>query len=569
MSRSLPLERGRIRLLSLSSILPPSFVLMMAGALIFLAAILPLQGIGSNDALLSHGYSFFLLPTHILIPGQAVGMMLPGVTKHWQSNALVSWRETALMFCLFLNVFLLYLLAIYILPRITRLNYLLISTFLLGLICILVPVVTSSDVFSYIAYARIGVIYHHNPVTDWPASIINDPVIPYIYWVNQPSAYGPVWAIITSFFQWLLGFTNSASVVRMLLVLRVWGLAMHLSSTYLVWSIIGHLQRSRGYFSEEQRRRATLAFAWNPLLLFEAGVNAHVDATLLFFILLALWVLARLPRPTLQAYLLAAFLLACATSIKINVVLLAPALLIYLWKVRAGRFWHVLAAAATYGATIVLLYAPFWAHGHVLALFRYNPAITRNINSVPEFISRLYDAVTFYKPVRLPHGAVSPSEHLTHTTSMLTFALIYLALCLFALRRGRVDTLPKLIGWMAVTWLLYNFIGSPWFWPWYLVTFFGLFALLEGLQPETWFSGIFKLPLAVRLLTFSSLTVYCFYTWGALNTSLPGYPMFELAFMRGPWVWLLPLFALRIHLKQARHLIKKIPKLLLQRRYAH
>jgi len=564
MAQPLSLARGRMRIFSLSYVLPPFFVMMMGGALISLAAILPLQGIGADDALLSHGHAIFLAPTHLLFSGQAIRMILPLTAKTWRSNTIVSWRETGLMFCLFLNIFLLYLLALYVLPRMVRLKYILISVFLLGLICMFIPVVTSSDVFSYIAYARIGVIYHHNPLTTWPASIINDQIITYIYWVNQPSAYGPVWAIITSFLQWVLGLGSPAGILRMMMALRFLGLLMHLGSTFLIWSISGDLQRHRGWLSEERRIRATLAFAWNPLLLFEASVNAHVDATLLFFILLALWVMARCEQPSFRAYLVAGLLLALTTCIKINVVLLAPALFIYLWKVRSWRFWRVLTIAGAYVGTIVVLYAPFWDKGHVLDVLKFNPATFRNINSLPEFINRFYNALTFFNPVKLPYGAPSPSEHVTHTASMILFALIYLVLCWVALRPGRVDTLPKLIGWMAVSWLLYCFIGSPWFWPWYLVTFLGLFAILESLHTDGWVSGMFKLPLAVRLLTFSGLTLYCFYTWGAIKTTLPGHPSFELGFVRGLWMWLLPLFALRVPWKQ---LANRTRKLLLRQRY--
>ena len=135
-------------------------------------------------------------------------MILPLTVTTWHSNNMLSWRETGFMFCLFLNIFLLYLLALYNCRERWTLNISWISVFLLGLICVFFPVVTSSDVFSYIAYARIGVIYHHNPLTTWPASIINDQIITYIYWVNQPSAYGPVWAMITCFFQWILSFNG-------------------------------------------------------------------------------------------------------------------------------------------------------------------------------------------------------------------------------------------------------------------------------------------------------------------------------------------------------------------------
>ncbi len=330
-----PLSLARERAFTLSSIMPYFFAATMGVALIFFAAVLPLQGIGADDALLSHGHAFLLAPTHILFPGQPIRMILPLTAKTWRSTILLSWRETGLMFCLLLNVFLLYLLALLVLPRMIHLKFILVSTFLLGLICVFVPVVTSSDVFSYIAYARIGVMYHLNPLTTWPASIIQDQIITYVYWVNQPSAYGPVWAIITCAMQWILGLGSSfAGILRMLIALRFLGLVMHLGSTYLIWSISGALQRRRNGLAQERRLRATLAFAWNPLLLFEACVNAHVDVTLLFFILLAIWVMAWREQPSMREYLVAACLLALATCIKINVVLLAPALFIYLWKAR-------------------------------------------------------------------------------------------------------------------------------------------------------------------------------------------------------------------------------------------
>src|SRR5690242_17740426 len=100
MTHPLSLARKRKRLFSLSYILPPFFVMMMGGALIFLAAILPLQGIGANDALLSHGYAITIEPTHFLLPQQAIRMILPLTAKTWHSNNMLSWRETGLMFCL-------------------------------------------------------------------------------------------------------------------------------------------------------------------------------------------------------------------------------------------------------------------------------------------------------------------------------------------------------------------------------------------------------------------------------------------------------------------------------------
>jgi hypothetical protein len=128
--------------------------------------------------------------------------------------------------------------------------------------------------------------------------------------------------------------------------------------------------------------------------------------------------------------------------------------------------------------------------------------------------------------------------------------LLYLVMlwrALHTLRAPRsIGTLQRLIRWMAVVWLLYCAIGSPWFWPWYIVVFFGLFALLEASDEE----GEEKVPVdkqanmfngMARLLVFSMLSLYCFMTWGPAHTFIPGFPGFQWSFLGGLWAWLLPL----------------------------
>ncbi|MBA2677204.1 MAG: hypothetical protein H0U76_02220, partial [Ktedonobacteraceae bacterium] len=117
-------------------------------------------------------------------------------------------------------------------------------------------------------------------------------------------------------------------------------------------------------------------------------------------------------------------------------------------------------------------------------------------------------------------------------------------------RRYGLQTPLRLIRWMACAWLLYCAIGSPWFWPWYLVTFFGLFALLEATDPLLHVrmgmrSGY--LPLLARLLAFSMLSVYCFYSWGLYATMLPWPPALRWAYFRGLWAWAIPFLLLFLY----------------------
>src|SRR6266849_4101498 len=544
MTRQLDIEQPRVQLRELAIVrfLPFALLLLMGTAFFLIDAILPLQGIRSYDALLSHISLNFLLPTHVLFPGWVVLPLIPGKPSPHKSLIVNSWPETAMLLGAFVVVFLLYLFALRYLPKFISRNYLFTSTLVLGFLCILMPVLTSSDLFSYIAYARIGIIYHLDPLVTLPTAIHSDLIIPYVYWLYQPSAYGPVWAIITSFFQWILGFTGSAEPVSMVIALRLLGLTMHLSSTALIWSISGYLQRLTGSISPEQRIRATLAFAWNPLLLYEACVNAHVDATLLFLILLAIWFLVSRRTSTIQSYLLAVATLAVATCVKINIVLLVPGLLLFLYLRRPFNVRPVLAAAATYVGTIILLYVPFWRGKDTLDVILVNPNSSLDKNSVADFFSHLYNSITH---ITSTHG---PSEGVTHIIGMASFAFVYLILCWRAIRAPkRINTIPGLIRWMALVWLVYCAIGSPWYWPWYLVTFFGLFALVEATHTrKEWSFSFLRLPLSTRLLAFSLLSLYCFYTWGPFYTYVTGLPGFLWNYVCGLWIWILPLLAFHL-----------------------
>src|SRR5260370_6215493 len=204
---------------------PFVLLLMMGAAFLLVDAILPLQGIWSWDAMLSHTSSVFLLPTHILFPGQAITLFLP-TQRSATPTIITSWKETAYLLSAFLLLFLVFLLALHYLPKLISRRFLFTSTLFLVILCLVIPVVTSGDIFSYIAYARIGVIYHLNPLTTWPIAIHTDPVISYTYWTKHPSAHGPAWAIITCFFQWLLGFSASSCRFRIVPLFPLFGLSI-------------------------------------------------------------------------------------------------------------------------------------------------------------------------------------------------------------------------------------------------------------------------------------------------------------------------------------------------------
>jgi hypothetical protein len=524
-------------------------VFIMGCAIIFTGTVLPLQGLFFYSAMpnTSVGH-WLLLPTRLLFPGKAIvnDRFIPGAIPSIASST--AWHEVLLLtFCAIL-LFGLYLLALRVIaPRIS-LRFILITSIIFGFAYILYPAVTSQDIFSYIIYARIGTIYHLNPLTTLPTAIPHDQAYSYVFWTTQPSAYGPIWAGITCALQWVALLFGLKSVLSMVFLLRFWGLLMQLGSTVLIWKLSGSFQRFTGTISERRRLIATMAFAWNPLLIFEACVNGHVDTTILFLVLLAIWFLQPRSGSKTQPYLMAAALLAFVTCIKITMVVLVPGLILYLWLQQPRRVKSVVGAIVTYSVVVILLYAPFWQHGAVLDVLRVNPGVTRDANSPYEFVIHLYESLRNRPTPFINSNTGTPIEIFTHKFSMVLYILLYAIICLRCLAvPQRINNLPALVKWMALVWLLYCIVGSPWFWPWYLTTFLGLFALVEA-TGDFWhpFSAWLQMPLATRLLSFALFGLYIFATWEPHVSPVPYLPYFTVIYFRGFALCLIPLLAIRL-----------------------
>jgi hypothetical protein len=525
-------------------------LLLSGSALFYLDAVLPLRDLWFYNALLTVPWrNWLLLPAHLLFPGLPTLSVLPGVHRVRPSSMTIPWLETSLLLPGFCFLFTGYLLAVRYLPRYLSQRGIILSTLLLGLLYILIPVATSQDLFSYIAYARMLFVYHFNPLVLPPTAIPHDIIYRYIYWVHQPSIYGPVWVWLCGILLEItlhMGFTHVASMV---LMLRLFSLAMHLGSVQLIWSISGYMQRTTPYSasSQQQRIRATLAFAWNPFLLFEAAVNAHVDITMLFFVLLSVWLLLPHMRYPILSTALSAFMLALASSIKITLIFFIPGLLLFLFLRYMQRWTHISLALLAYGGTLLLLYVPFWDGGKILDVLSINPGAFHAINSPYAVFVYLTAALTGSSVLPQAVSAASPIEHIAHSVSMALLGLGYLALLFLALKTWQRQILfSVLLRWMALVWLFYCALGSPWFWPWYIVTFLGLYALIEAGSVEHGpLARLFRLPLTVRLLSFSSLCVYCFVSFAPAMNFIAGLKHFTWGDLAGAWLWLVPLLGLR------------------------
>jgi hypothetical protein len=190
----------------------------------------------------------------------------------------------------------------------------------------------------------------------------------------------------------------------------------------------------------------------------------------------------------------------------------------------------------------MFLYLPFWGHGEIIHVIEVNPNTMHNANSLYEFVMRFYSGRTGVRIGSSLRISSSQLEGFTHTLSYVLFLAAYGALCLRAfLVPKAISSASGLIRWLALAWLLYCLLGSPWFWPWYIAAFLGLFALIEadGAVGDGW-SGLARFTPAVRALAFTMVSVYCFYTWAPSQSIVRHVFHEQFIYLRGLWLWLLP-----------------------------
>lgn len=159
---------------------------------------------------------------------------------------------------------------------------------------LLMPGFLTTDVFSYVMYGRISFIYRLNPYLVPPGAFPADPLLGWIHpsWVMQPNVYGPLWTDIG----WLMAKLGAGwSLVDQVFSYKLLIQLAQLVNLALVWHLAGRL--GPGRFSSQARLTAFALYAWNPLVQFEFSGNAHNDALMLTFLLLALTCVAPPPSP--------------------------------------------------------------------------------------------------------------------------------------------------------------------------------------------------------------------------------------------------------------------------------
>jgi glycosyl transferase family 87 len=128
----------------------------------------------------------------------------------------------------------------------------------------LAPPLLSQDVFSYIDYARLGVVHDLNPYTHTPAEAASDPAFVHVGWADSTSAYGPLFTIATYPLAWM-PVSTALWLLKGIAAASVLGLA----------ALVARLAAVRGL----DPSRGLAMVALNPLVLVHVVGGAHNDAT--------------------------------------------------------------------------------------------------------------------------------------------------------------------------------------------------------------------------------------------------------------------------------------------------
>jgi alpha-1,6-mannosyltransferase len=136
------------------------------------------------------------------------------------------------------------------------------------------PILLSTDVFSYIAYARMGVEHGLNPYTHGPIAITQDPIYHYVGhdWKKVETAYGPLYTLFSYPFG-LLGVNGA-----------VWGMkVVAMLSSAGTLALTWRCARAR----QINPVTALLLVGANPLYVIYALGGAHNDLLMMLLMMVA------------------------------------------------------------------------------------------------------------------------------------------------------------------------------------------------------------------------------------------------------------------------------------------
>jgi hypothetical protein len=313
------------------------------------------------------------------------------------------------------------------------------------------PVLLSHDVYSYLDYARLGVVHGLDPYVQPPLAAPHDPAFADVTWTESTSAYGPLFTLATYPLAWLpVGL--AIAVLKAVAALSVLALT----------AVVARLAAWRGV----EPLRAAAFVALNPLVLVHVVGGAHNDGLAMLLALLAVGALLSARELSGGATLVAAIAIKASAAFVAPFALLATTRTMLMGRKyaymegnrpinRLAPLWRVLLGAV--GVAVAIVAAAYLAFGWdwlgAFGLAGENQGRTSHM-SIPIAVARL---------TGLDPDAV-------RLLALALFLTLFLELALWT---WRGFDWVRASAWTAAGLLL----ASAWLLPWYLIWLLPLAAI--------------------------------------------------------------------------------------------
>jgi len=335
------------------------------------------------------------------------------------------------------------------------------------------PVLLSHDAYSYLDYARLGVLHGLNPYVHRPAEAPLDPVYSQVTWTGVVSAYGPLFTLATCLLAWLPIWWAVAALK-----------ATAALSVLAIAALVARVAPARGV----SPLGAAAFVALNPLVLIHVVGGAHNDGVAMLVATLGVAATLSCREAGAGAAFVAAFAIKAPAAIAAPFALVSSARLLHCPQ-RSGENAAIgrasapatrllagaLAAALAIGVAAYLAFGWHWLRAIEL-LGRHEHKSTHL--SVPTTFARL--------------TGLDPTAVRAAALALFAAAFLYLLL-----RTWRGMDWLRAAGWAGFLLLL----ATAWLLPWYLIWCLPLVALSRDrpLQLLTLALTAYQLPARMPL----------------------------------------------------------------------
>jgi len=333
---------------------------------------------------------------------------------------------------------------------------------ILALLLAQVYPIGANDIFGYITSGELLAFHRLNPMI-YPASHVPGlPFAEYNAYIHIPPNYGPVWIWIEAAVAGALGRSDLHALP---LGFKAAAIAAY-AATCIVLVV---LLRRR---APDYAAAGLLAFAWNPLVLYEVAVNAHNDVWIALLVLLGVlfWEMRR------PLWMLAA--LTLAALIKLPVAPLLPLFFLAAWRLEpaAQRRRRLLWSGGLVVAGIVTLSYLSLPEG-LKGLTNLTDRTELFTDSLPAMLKLALGLALSEKWARLLAGLAT----------VLTFGAYFILQLRNTWRKP-----GEVVRWGFNTLLFLLLVCMSWFQPWYLLWIVPLAAVYP--RPNAPFqAGLFAL----------------------------------------------------------------------------